>query len=105
MDFNPRKGAVRYVMSMVQRLLGRLVPFVHSRVQLARPTTLEEVFTSLTGLLQHRSSGFVVVSNVGLLPYGSMDVTGIGPDADIAKALVEEALRRLNPCVTQEAGK
>ena len=95
MDFNPRKGAIRYILQMVQRHRGKLVPFWHEHFSLGRPAEFGDVRRSLDDLLDPSRRSHLVVTNPSLLQHGFVDLTGIGPTRDEARNVLNEGRKQL----------
>ena len=100
-DFNPRKGAASFVAVAVQRhvaLQGKNYGFKHKHLSgFNKGSSFADVEAKLGKLLTPSESGFVLVTNPGVIPYGGLDITAIsyGGKAD-AEALFETALGKLH---------
>ncbi len=95
MDFNPRKGAIRYILQLVTRLRGRLVPFWHEHRHIGRAMTFAEVRDRLGPRLETRQPRCVIVTNPGLIPYGYVDLTALAETTADAQQVFAEAFRCL----------
>ncbi len=86
-DLNPRKGAIRYVHDMAVRIRqlhfgGAEISYVHEHLHVpeeARIRTFGEARERLAELLVPNGGGFVVVTNPGVIPFGTIDITAVSP--------------------------
>ncbi len=106
-DFNPRKGAIRYVYCLSQRLADRhfggvYTAFLHEHIKLSdaireKIASFADIRNVLADLLIPNSQTFIVITNPGVIPYGYADITCItsSDDQTESRRLFEEAKRRL----------
>ncbi len=81
-DFNPRKGAIIYIHSMVSRLSqnvfdNKRLHFFHRHCQADKNLSFSEVYQKIGHLMTPSEDPFVVITNPGLIEYGYVDITGI----------------------------
>lgn len=115
MDFNPRKGAIRYILEMLRRLKCSckesddqpLVPFWHEQLKLnsnpddpGERKAFSQIREILDPLLDHNRTSFVIITNPGLIETRHFDLTGVGPTRDAAQNVCQVARRRLIEALT-----
>lgn len=104
-DLNPRKGAIIYVYSMVERLarihsLGSEPFFFHKHCHvpaIAGQDAFEVIQSRLKPFLSpDLEQSFVVVTNPGVMEFGYVDITGISVESEAeARRIFEYALETL----------
>lgn len=99
MDFNPRKGAIRYIDDAVKRLFAKHQPFFwHTSFKVGHPTSIESIQQILGPMLNkdEERGWMVLATNPGLYPFGTVDLTGISlRSREEARERFEDARERL----------
>lgn len=101
-DLNPRKGAIIYTYSMVERLSnihfgGSNLIFFHQHCPIGSTgCSFEEVRSKVSDLLVPSREPFVVITNPGVIEFGYVDITGISLySVEEARSIFEIAKSRL----------
>ena len=82
-DLNPRKGAILFVFDAVRRLLRNYslekTPYfvVHEQIKCPRISSFGQLQEKIKEYLDFNNQGFLLVTNPGLVPHGSIDLTSI----------------------------
>lgn len=101
-DLNVRKGAVYYIWSAVSKLpflSGAPFAFMHKHMNGTKlGMSFSEVQKTLGSLLEPSSSGFVLITNPGIIQWGGIDLTAVVPNGDVAHAnnIFAQACKKLN---------
>ncbi len=84
-DFNPRKGAIRYVYDLTRRFAqihfeGHCASFTHEHVKLPngeKHYAFSDIRKQLSELLAPAEDFCIIASNPGVIPFGYVDLTGL----------------------------